>query len=242
MASLFLPCGGGVEALLAAEVGQQVEGRIGQLFGRNAQCALAEVLAQRPLVEDEADVEGRGERGLDLLDLARAEAVADEGCVVDRRGLCQAAVADGIGDDLGDLMAGVAQGFKGCRHRLVDDLEIAAAGQFLEFHQSEVRLDPGGVAIHHQADGAGGRDYGGLGVAIAVLLTQGQRLIPGGFGKGNKGLVGTVRVIQGHRIDVDIHIAAAAAMRGRAVVADNSQHVIAVGRKGFASRVDAGIE
>ena len=41
----------------------------------------------------------------------------------------------------------------GRRDRGVDDLEVAAAGQFLELDQGEVRLDAGGVAIHDQADG-----------------------------------------------------------------------------------------
>jgi hypothetical protein len=44
-------------------------------FSRDAEGGGAELLAQGPLVEDEADVEGRGKRGLDLLDLRRAEAL-----------------------------------------------------------------------------------------------------------------------------------------------------------------------
>ena len=75
----------------------------------------AEILAQGPLVEDEADVEGGGERGLELLDLARAEAVADERGVVDAGGLAEGGVADGVGDDLGDLDGGVAERFQGAR-------------------------------------------------------------------------------------------------------------------------------
>ena len=58
------------------------------------------------------------------------------------------------------------------RHRAVDDLEVAAAGELLELHQREVRLDAGGVAIHHQADRAGRRDHGRLRVAVAVLLRR----------------------------------------------------------------------
>jgi hypothetical protein len=58
---------------------------------------------------------------------------------------------------------------------LVDDLEIAAAGELLELHQREVGLDAGGVAIHDEADRARGRDDRRLGVAIAVLLAEGER-------------------------------------------------------------------
>jgi hypothetical protein len=67
-------------------------------------------------------------------------------------------------------------------HAAVDDLEIAAAGQLLELDQGEVGLDAGGVAIHHQADGAGGRDHGGLGIAEAMGLAERQRLVPGALG------------------------------------------------------------
>ena len=55
------------------------------------------------------------------------------------------------------------------RHRLVDDLQHAAAGEQLVFHQRDVGLDAGGVAIHEEADGAGGREHGDLRVAVAVL-------------------------------------------------------------------------
>ena len=62
--------------------------------------------------------------------------------------------------------------------RLVDDLEVAAAGQLLELDQGEVGLDPGGVTVHQQADGPGRREHGGLGVAVAVLLAQLQGQVP----------------------------------------------------------------
>ena len=60
-----------------AEVAQQVEGRVAQLLGGDAEDLGAELLAEGPLVEDEADVEGGGERRLELRDLGLAEAVAD---------------------------------------------------------------------------------------------------------------------------------------------------------------------
>ena len=67
---------------------------------------------------------------------------------------------------------------EGGRDRLVGDLEVAAAGEFLELHQREVGLDAGGVAVHQQTDGAGGRQQRGLSVAIAVLLAKFERAIP----------------------------------------------------------------
>ena len=80
----------------------------------------------------------------------------------------------------GLAIAQVGQGFG---HAAVDDLEIAAARQGLELDQGEIGLDAGGVAIHHQADGAGGRDHGGLGVAEAELLAHRQGIVPGALGR-----------------------------------------------------------
>jgi hypothetical protein len=58
------------------------------------------------------------------------------------------------------------------------DLEVSAAGELFELHQREVGLDAGGVAVHEQADGAGGGDDGGLRVAVAVTLAEQQRAVP----------------------------------------------------------------
>ncbi len=63
-------------------------------------------------------------------------------------------------------------------HRLVDDLEVAAAGELLELHEREVGLDAGGVAVHQEPDGAGGREHGRLRVAVAVLLAQRTAEVP----------------------------------------------------------------
>ena len=67
-------------------------------------------------------------------------------------------MADRIALDLGDLGFAHSRARAGLRHRAVDDLEIAAAGELLELDQREIGLDAGGVAIHHQADRAGRRD------------------------------------------------------------------------------------
>ena len=44
--------------------------------------------------------------------------------------------------------------------------------------QPEVRLDAGRVAVHHEADGAGRREDRRLGVAVAVLLTELDDVVP----------------------------------------------------------------
>jgi hypothetical protein len=77
-----------------------------------------------------------------------------------------------IVDDLVDLFRLVAEVFQRQRHTLVDNLEISAAGQFLELHQGKIGLNTGGVAIHHQADGSGRRNYGNLRISVTVLLAH----------------------------------------------------------------------
>ena len=77
-----------------------------------------------------------------------------------------------------DLRGGVAELLQRHRHRLVDDLHHPAADQLLVLDQRDVGLDAGGVAVHHEADGAGRRQHGGLGVAVAEVLAELDRLVP----------------------------------------------------------------
>ena len=170
---------GGVDlALGEAEMREQVEARRGEVFGVDAELVAQEFGAQRPFVEDELDVEGGRQRLFHLLDRFRRKAFGLERGVVDRRRLAERAVTDRIGDDLGDVAFAVAEHAQRLRHRAVDDLEVAAAGELLELHQREVGLDAGGVAIHHEADGAGRRDHGRLRIAIAVRLAERERAGP----------------------------------------------------------------
>ena len=90
-------------ALGEAERGEQVESRGGELLGADAERVAAEVLAERPLVEGELDVEGRRQRLLDLGDGFVGEALGLQRRVVDGGRLRQRAVADRVGLDLGDL-------------------------------------------------------------------------------------------------------------------------------------------
>ena len=180
---------------------QQVKRRVVQLFGRDAKDLRAELLAQCPLVEDKADVEGLCQRRVDLGQLVRAKTVADQRGVVDRRRVADGAVTDSIADDFFDLGRAVAKLFKRCRHRLVDDLEIATARELLEFHQRKVRLDPGGIAIHHQTDGARRRNHRGLRVAVPVLFAKPQGFVPGRGGDVDQVGLRAVCVIQWHGLD-----------------------------------------
>src|SRR5690606_38855703 len=121
----------------------------------------------------ELDVESRLHRGIERLDRVVGKALGPQGRRVDAGSLVKIAVADRIGFHLGDLVFRVAKGAQGRRHCTVDDLEVATAGQLLELHQGKVGLDTGGVAVHDEADRAGGRDNGNLGVTVAMLFAEG---------------------------------------------------------------------
>ncbi len=223
-------------ALAEADVREQVEGGRGDRLGRDAERLTQKLLAERPFVEHELDVEGGGQRLVDLLDDLRREPLGGKRRMVDRRRVRmvdrrrvrQRAVADRIGLDLGDLGLAVAEHAQSFRHRAVDDLEIAAARELLEFHQGEIRLDPGGVAVHHQADRAGRRDHTRLRVAIAVGLAEGQRLVPGDFRVLDQRRVRTMGVVEPHRRGRELLVAGLGAVGRAPMVADDAQHVLAV--------------
>ncbi len=146
--------------------------------------------------------------------LAFKRRVVDGGC------LAHGAMADGVGFHLRDLALAIAERAQGFRHGLVDDLEVAAAGQLLELHQREVGLDARRVAVHHKADGAGRRDDGRLRVAVAVRLTKFDGAVPGALGGRDEPLVRAVRVVQRHRRDRQLVVAVLLAVGRLAVVLD----------------------
>jgi len=108
-----------------------------------------------------------------------------EGTIEDRqvlvgegRGPFDRVVLVDVLDNRLDLRVVVAELRQGQRHGAVDDLQTAAAGKRLVLHQGDVRLDAGRIAVHHEADGAGGGQHGRLGVAITDLLAEGQHVFP----------------------------------------------------------------
>ena len=138
-------------------------------------------------------------------------------------------MAGGVNLDLGGLGGRVAKRAQRLGHGAVDDLEVAAAGELLELHQREVRLDARRVAIHHEADRAGRRDDGRLGVAIAVGLAKFERAIPRALGGFHQRLVLERGVVEGDRRHRQFLVALRLAMGGAAVVANDAQHVLGVG-------------
>src|SRR5580692_5998405 len=87
-----------------------------------------------------------------------------------------------IGHDLVDFGLAIAECAQTFGNGAIDDLEITAAGEFLEFDEREIRLDARRVAIHHETDGAGRGDDAHLRVAKAVALAERDRALPNGAG------------------------------------------------------------
>ena len=211
-----------------AEMLEKVKGRIVQLRLGDAEHVLAEFCAERPLVEDEADVERRCERPLNLRDFFGAKALPDQRGVVDARRVAERAVAHGVGHDLFDLRLAVAQMAQGRRHGAVDDLKVATACELFELHQGKVGLDAGRVAIHHQTDGASRSNHGDLSVAVAKFLTPGEGLVPGIFRQLAECLDRVVGVVEGHGLHRKAFIGPRLTIGGATVVADDAQHLLGI--------------
>ncbi len=113
-----------------------------------------------------------------LRDLLVVEPLRLEGGRVDVRGPGELARSQQVFKDILPLGISVAEGRQRALDRLVDDLEVAAASELLEFHESEVRLYAGRVAVHEKADRSGGRYHGRLRVPVAVLAAESQRVVP----------------------------------------------------------------
>src|SRR5688500_16645150 len=122
----------------------------------------------------------------DLAHVFDGEALLQERPPVDMGSADQGAGPDDEANDVLDLLLRIPEILERGRDRLVDDLEVAATGQLLELDESEVRLDPGGITIHLQTDGAGRRDNADLSVAKAVKLSHIQGEVPGLARRGQK--------------------------------------------------------
>ena len=83
-----------------------------------------------------------------------------------------------VRDDLLGLSRRVAELVEGHRHRLVHDRDLAAAHELLRLDEREVGLDPGRVAIHHEADRPGRREHRRLRVPVPVQLPEVHRIVP----------------------------------------------------------------
>ena len=111
-------------------------------------------------------------------DVFFAEAAADDGSVLLVLNVFDGVVGINVSDDALDLIVCVAEGLERGFDGLVDDFESAAACEQFVFHERDIGLDAGGVAIHEEADGAGGCEHGDLCVAVAVFFAERKCGVP----------------------------------------------------------------
>src|SRR6266496_1804361 len=83
-----------------------------------------------------------------------------------------------VRDDVLDFLGAVTQAPERLRHGAVHNLQHTAPGEQFVFHQRDVRLYSGGVAIHEEGDGAGRREHRDLGIAIALLPAECEGPVP----------------------------------------------------------------
>src|SRR6185312_13113752 len=88
-----------------------------------------------------------------------------------RRALNRAGGID-VADDGLHLLRRIAEPHERLGHRLVHDLDHAAAHQLLVLHERQIGFNAGRIAIHHEADRAGRRDHRDLTVAVSEFLTR----------------------------------------------------------------------
>ena len=211
-----------------AEPPQKVEARLRNLVLSDSELLDAELHAEHFRIESEPDIERRSDRRLDRRDFGIAEAGLAQGFMVDVRAISQRPVAGRVADDILDFAVRVSKLRKRVRNRLVDDLEVAPARQLLELDDGVVRLDPGGVAVHHQPNRARRRDQRGLGIPVAVLLTEFQGLVPSLRREFGEGFVRASLGVERNRRDVDRFVAVGPPVSGIPVVPDDPEHLLGV--------------
>ena len=77
--------------------------------------------------------------------------------------------------DLGDF---VAQCLQSQWNRPVDDLHHATTRQLLVLDQSNIGFNPCRVTVHHEGNGSGRSQHGGLSVAVTILTTGIDTFVP----------------------------------------------------------------
>src|SRR5208283_1852876 len=160
---------------------QKIKFRVLKGFSRNLEGFGQKLRAKRPFVENEFDVEGALQPILDFADFYLGESFAAEAFVIDVGSAAKAPMACGVGGNIVDLGLSVSEGAQSGRNGLVDDFEIAAAGESLEFDEREIRFDPRRVAVHEETNRAGRGDGAYLRIAIAMPVAHGESPFPGRF-------------------------------------------------------------
>ena len=207
---------------------EHVEIKIIKLSVGETKLVPAEIIAKRESVESEFHVEGAFHCGFELGQLGIAKALVLEGGDRNCLTVFQAAIANRIFDDVVNLLLTVAHIGQCFGHHAIDDLEIATAGQFLEFHNGEIWLDPSGVTIHYQTDCSGRGDHSGLRIAIAMCLAQRHGLVPRGARRFDEIRIRAGVGIKRHRHNAQPFVAIGVAMRCQPVILHHPQHMLLV--------------
>ena len=86
-----------------------------------------------------------------------------------------------VTDDRISLLMRVSQLEQSRRHSIVNNLNHPPTNELLVLNQSQIRLNPRRVAVHHEAYGACGGQDCDLGIAVAVFFAVGQGFVPALF-------------------------------------------------------------
>ena len=193
----------------------------------------AELFAQRPFVKGKLNFKRLIQAALQPIQRRTVEALGLQRRMIDERRALQRAPARAIGDHLLNLRLSVAQGLQCRRQALIDDLEVAATRQLLELHQSKVRFDAGGVAIHYQADGPCRRNDRRLRIAESIRRAEFQRAVPGST-RGEQQIRRALFRLNPLRFDRELFIVFSCRVIGRtSVVVNDAQHRVSIARMAF---------
>ncbi|MCY1363766.1 hypothetical protein D9M69_505430 [compost metagenome] len=207
---------------------QQFKREIVELLIVELEHVLAEIFAKRPLVESELDVECAFQSGIQHFNLLVSKALSFECRRIDAGCLIEIAVTDSISFDFSNLAFRIAERAQCFRHSAIDDLEVTAASELLEFHQSKVRLNTGRITIHDETDRAGWRDNCCLRIAVAVLFTEFQCLVPCSARVGDHVLVRAIFSNQADRINGKAFITIIFAISRTAMIANDAEHAFGI--------------
>src|SRR5205085_2497953 len=96
------------------------------------------------------------------------EPFPSKGLMVNEWCSLQGVPAHAIVHDVLNLRLSISQGVESSGYALIDDLEIAAAGQFFEFDQRKIRFDARRITIHHESDRTRRSNHRDLRIAISI--------------------------------------------------------------------------
>ena len=190
----------------------------------NPELSLAKLSAEHFGVERAADIECEFQSILQLVQLGIAETDFRKRFAIDEPRLLQRGCPSRIFHYFFDFFAFVAEFGKSVRNRAIDDFEIAAAGQLLEFHDREIGLYAGGVAVHNQADRSSRGNQRGLRISVAMQFAEFDRLVPSFRSKFSEFGIGTCVGVQRYGSNVQAFVSVGISPCRISVVPHHAKH------------------